>query len=920
MLIGRAEECAVIDRLLDAARVGRGGALTMSGDAGVGKTALVVYAVERAPDMTIVRTSGVESEADLAFAGLMEVCRPLLDHLDELPPRQSDALRSALALGGSLATDPMTTGAATLALFAAAAEGRPLLVIADDAQWLDEASRSALLFAARRLGADPIAMLLAARDEGQFSFHEARLEELVVGGLDRDSSLALLTASAAVRCEEAVARRLAEATAGNPLALIELPRTLSTSQLAGDEPIEEPLRLGRSLERTFSRRASRLGEDVRLALLTCAADGTGDLASVGDALAVLGLGRELLERAEDDSLIALGGATVAFRHPLVRSAVYHGAAPSERRAAHRALATSLTGRDEARRAWHLAAASLGPDEETALLLAEVGTRSRDRGAYAEASTAFERAAEISDDVGRRQLRLAAAADAAWMAGRTEHARALVVRGLGHEPDGAARVELLALRARIELFGGDQEQAYATFVESAALAEPNDPMTAAGLYAEAVGAGIQTRSAAVPDAVAALERLRRPGDPALEFVVCQALGSAASVAGDARSVDWLRRSVEALDQGALPLDSALQLYWAGRARFMLGHNDQAATLGRAATERARQDGALGLLPQALRLLASADYDRGRWRSAYAAAGEATSVAREVGQKSTLCACLGLLAEIDAARGNEAGVRAAAAQALELADELGLGFYGARASRAIGQLELALGRHEDGIRELEGVADRLARAGNREVNVTPLWDLVEAYARRGDFDGARGALTAAEPMVATRHESAMLERCRGIVADPDSFERHFEVALELHGPHDFPFERARTELSYGERVRRSGARLRARELLRAALGTFEALGADAWAERAGTELRATGERRRVHRPPLDFLTARETQIALEVAAGASNREVAASLFLTPKTVEYHLTRIYRKLGVTSRRDLIRAYAADGVLGPSMPDGEA
>ena len=727
-------------------------------------------------------------------------------------------------------------------------------------------------------------------------------------GLDREAALTLLDETAPVRCEQSVARQLVEATAGNPLALLELPRTLSEEQLRGAAPLEEPLHLGPTLERTFARRAAVLGEPVRRSLLAAAAESTGELAPIGRALERLGLDAQLLDLAEDDGLVRVEGSRLVFRHPLVRAAVYHSAAPSERRATHRALAEGHAGSDERSRTWHLALAAVGPEDDTADALAELAAESRDRGAYDEAATAFERAARLSGPAAARLDRLAAAADAAWLAGRSEHARALALEGLGGGAEGLARADLLALKARIELFGGDQDEAFATFVEAAASAEPDDPARAAVILAEAVSAGIQTSTVSLAGAVAALERLRRPSEPFLEFIICQALGSAASIVGDARSALLIRQAVAALDGGALELDSALHLFWAGRARFMLGENDEAAALGRRATERARQDEALGVLPQSLRLVASADFDRGRWQSAYATAGEAVSWSRQTGQSSTLCACLGLLAEIDAATGNEPDCRAAADEAIELAEKLGLGYYRGRAERALGRLEVALGRLDVGARQLEAAAARLERAGNREANVTPLWDLVEANARLGDLDGAQAALDAAEPLVAPQvpDEVAVLERCRGIVAAVDAFELHFDRALELH---EFPFERARTELSYGERLRRAGERRRARELLRSALSAFQELGAVAWADRARTELGASGERLRARdEARQDFLTPRETQIALQVAQGASNREVAAALFVTPKTVEFHLTRIYRKLGVRSRGELIRRFASD------------
>jgi DNA-binding CsgD family transcriptional regulator len=355
-------------------------------------------------------------------------------------------------------------------------------------------------------------------------------------------------------------------------------------------------------------------------------------------------------------------------------------------------------------------------------------------------------------------------------------------------------------------------------------------------------------------------------------------------------------------------SALHLLWAGRGRFMLGHNDEAARLARRALDEARQATAFALVPQALRLLASADFDRGRWRTAYAAAGEAVELGRELEQHSTVCACLGLLADIDAAAGNADSCHAYAASAIEIAIERGLGFYRERAERALGRLELALGKTAEAIEKLENVYARLARAGNWEANVTPAWDLVEAYARAGSLDPARELLAGAEQAMpsAMAGEEAAIQRCHGIVGDDSSFEASFQRALALHDADPFPFERARTELAYGERLRRVGQRKRARELLHAALVVFDDLGAGAWSARARSELAATGERLRSGTVARESLTPREMQVALAVAEGASNNEVAAVLYLTPKTVEYHLTRVYRKLGLRSRAELVRQFA--------------
>ena len=342
--------------------------------------------------------------------------------------------------------------------------------------------------------------------------------------------------------------------------------------------------------------------------------------------------------------------------------------------------------------------------------------------------------------------------------------------------------------------------------------------------------------------------------------------------------------------------------------MLGHNDEAARLARRALDGARQAAALALLPQALRLLASADFDRGRWRPAYAAAGEAVELGRELEQHSTVCACLGLLADIDAATGNADSCHAYAAAAIEIAIERGFGFYRERAERALGRLELALGRTAEAIQKLENVCARLAGAGNWEANVTPAWDLVEAYARAGSLEPARELLAGAEQAMppAMAGEEAAIQRCHGIVGDDSSFEASFQRALALHDADPFPFERARTELAYGERLRRAGQRKRARERLHAALVVFDDLGANAWSARARSEIAATGERLRPAAVTRESLTPREMQVALAVAEGASNRETAAALYLTPKTVEYHLTRVYRKLGLRSRAELVRQFA--------------
>jgi len=914
VLVGRIEERAAIDQALDDARSGRGRALVILGEAGIGKSTLLDYARAEAKEMTVVRVRPLESDTEVAFTGLADVYRPLTPLLDAIPEQHALTLRAALGLEAADARpERLALGVATLALLAAAGERQPLLLAVDDAQWLDGESASALVFAARRLEAEAVAAIFAARQVGS-SFAGHGLEQLQLGGLDVGAARALLEEVAPAEFAPDVAERLVQSTRGNPLALIELPRTLTAAQLRGDEPLQEPLPVGPDVERAFAHRATRLGEDARRALLIAAASDTSDLGPVVDAAERMGLGRSALETAEDEGLLSLEGASFEFRHPLVRSAVYYGAAASERRSAHRALAEALAGADEERVAWHRATAALAPDEEAALLLEDAGTRSTERGAYSSAAAAIERAARLGD-AGRLVDRLARAADAAWLGGDPEKATSLVEEGLRAEPPASLRADLIGLRARIELHSGNQEQAYRWFLEAADLVEEDEPERAAEMLAEAIAAGGQLGAPRLREAAARAARLPHGDDPVFELVFAQALGAATSISGQGDGTAMLRESLSTLDAVAGRATSPLHLLWAGRGYFMLGRNSDASAVARKALQQARDGQATGLLPQLLRLLAAADYDRGEWVSTRGAAAEGAELAEELGQTTTACACLGLLSELEAALGAEEDCRGHAGRAIEIATQAGLGFYRERAERALGRLDFALGRLDGAAELLERAAERLERDGNREMNVSPLEDLVEVNVRRGDADGAERALERLEVIAASPmpNEEAILERCRGLVAADDGFEAHFERALDRHAADLFPFELARTELCYGERLRRIGERLAARDHLRAAAETFRALGADPWLERTEDELRASGERLRARDPgELDRLTPREAQIAAEVAEGKSNRDVAAALYLTPKTVEFHLTRIYRKVGVASRAELVSRMSKDFATG--------
>ena len=439
VLVGREPDCARIDELLGRARRGRSGALVIRGEAGMGKTALLEYAAGRADGMTVVRALGVEYEAELQFSGLLELVRPLLDHVDELPPQQAEALRSALGLGEPKPHDRFTICAATLSLLATAAESNPLLVLVDDAHWLDLATSDALLFATKRLVADSIALVFAVREGDERSFDAPALEHLELGALRPDEAAQLLAGDADRVVADEVVAQLCEATHGNPLALLEVVSLLTTEQLAGREPLPDPVPAGATLERAFLWRAEALSADSRRALVVAAVSLSDEVETIASALESLGLDRDALEPAEDAELLSLADGGVAFRHPLIRSAVFHAAAPSDRRAAHRAVADALRDRNDPERlAWHLAGAAIGQDEEAAVALEAAARQAEERSSYAAAAAALERAASLTADEEARPRRLFAAADAALRAGRTDDAVGLLIEPAAQERDPRLR--------------------------------------------------------------------------------------------------------------------------------------------------------------------------------------------------------------------------------------------------------------------------------------------------------------------------------------------------------------------------------------------------------------------------------------------------------------------------------------------------
>ena len=901
--------------------MGRTGALVIRGEAGIGKTALLDYAAARAEDMTVVRALGVESETRLEFSGLLEVCWPMRDTLDELPDHQADVLRSALGIGPGEEQDRFSVGAATLSLLAASAEAKPVCVLVDDAQWLDPASQEALVFATKRLQADRAALLFGARDGEERPFEAPGIESISLTGLPREAATDLLRQRDGTALAPEVAERLYEATHGNPLALMELPGLLSPEQLAGTASLSDPLPAGATVERAFARRTEALPESSRRALVVAAVSSSSEAEVIVAGLARLGLPAEALEPAEDAGLIRVADGRLEFRHPLVRSAIFHGALASDRRSAHRALAEGLAGSSQPEaRAWHLAGAALGPDEEAAEALAQAAEHARRRGGYAAAAAALERAARLSPDAKVCIDRLGAAADAAWRAGGNETALQLVQEVLAGATDGARRAEALRLQGSIEFFAGNGDAAAAAILEAVALLEEADPDAAVAAAADAVNALVRVRQPALAVETALKARSLAPedgGEADAEATI--AVGYALCFAGGYSEAEpHLRRAVE-LSARRTTAASFLQVGRLSAALGWLGRYEEARAYLAETVARARETGAVGSLGPLLVGGAWQGLHASRLNEAYADASEALALAEEFDQPVTAAQALGVLTWVSALRGDEARCREYGEETQRRAGELGFRLYGLLASLCFGLLHLGRGRVEEAIAEIEAVARHADERALYVPGVSPQLELAEASIRGGRTQEAEATLDAfaGSQLASVPIFRAQAERCRGLLAEADGFDSHFVAALGLHDRAQSPFALARTRLSYGERLRRAGRRVEAREQLRAALEIFDRVGAVPWSERAGAELRTSGETlRRRESHEAEELTPQELQIALQVSEGKSNKEVGAALFLSHKTIEFHLSRIYRKLDIHSRAELIRLYASE----PALTSGAA
>ena len=904
MLYGREDEQAAIGGLLAAAGSGRSGVLVLRGEPGIGKTALLDHAEGAAvgAGFRVIRACGVEYEAELPFAGLNLLLGPVLDRLSGLPGPQRRSLERAFGLvdeaAGSGPSDRLLAGLAVLTLLSELADDQPLLCCVDDAQWLDRESAGALLLAARRLQAEGVVLLLAARD-GEGSWAAPGLPELRLGALPEPAARALLGERADGLGGAALNRLVAEAH-GNPLALTELPTALpgGPAEEGGSVPLAGRLQLA------YHGQVSRLPAATQTLLLVAAAEETGDLAVVLRAAALLGAAPEDLRPAEDSGLVRLDGAQrVAFRHPLLRSAVHQRAPLAQRLAAHGALARALEADGGGRAAWHRALAATGPDEATAAALEQAAELAARRGGHAGAAAAYERAARLSPAEGDAVRRITYAAEAAVEAGELDRAAELAERALRRNPvDRLTLAQLLLVQGTDRFWRGSQEGALGLLLRSAELISDEYPGHAARVLIQAFHAAWYLGEDQLGRVVDRLAALGLPeDDPALPLAeyLHAVTGPMFGRGGGVMAPPVAEIAARARRH---PGTGPVELMTVCGTTLILGHDDETLLLSEELVAEARATGAVGVLPTLLFFLAEGELFNGRQQEALSHATESLRIAEDVGQvqwASQMHSFLGYLAAI---RGEEEAVRAAVEGAGRAGDA------GRPWSQwALGLLDLGQGRAEECLTRLEQLTGGPLRFHVSAVRAVP--DLVEAAVRLREPGRAAQAFGYYGEWAAHTGRpwaAALDRRCAALLADEADAEEHYRAALKLHAEQPRPWEQARTELLYGEWLRRGRRKAEARTPLRSALQTFEQLGAAPWAARARAELGASGgtapQGEGSRSPgPLAGLTPQESQIVRLAAQGLSNRDIAAQLFLSSRTVGYHLYKAYPKLGVASRSEL-------------------
>jgi len=915
MLLGRASECEALDELLGVVRSGQSRVLVLRGEPGVGKTALLEYAVDAARAFRVARAFGVEAEMELPFATLQILCAPMLDRLDRLPAPQRAAIGTAFGVSSGAPPEQLLVGLAALSLLADASRERPLLCVIEDAQWLDRASAQALSFVARRLLADPVAVLFATREPSQ---ELAGLPELSLQGLDDDAARALLASVIGEPLDERVRDRIVTETRGNPLALLELPRGRTPAELALGFGMPDTVPLSGRIEDHYRQRIDELPEETQRLLLIAALAPLGEPARVRRAGQLLAVGAGAAQPAVMAGLLEVN---LQFHHPLVRSAVYRAATAEQRRCVHLALAEVTDAEaDPDHRAWHRAQAATGPDEDVAAELERSAGRAQRRGGRAAAAALLERSAELTPEPQRRALRLLLAAHAQLMAGATERAQALLDQSLPNLDDVPLRAQAMRMQGIIRFRDGRGGETPSLLFQAGMGLKDTEPRLAREVLMEAfesaMWAGrLTSGTTTLAVAEAAREMPAPDGDEDLGSLLLTAY-TLRLTDSYASAVEGWRRAIAAyVDE----LRGAPELKWDGlvwnATGEMLDFEAHYAT-AREWVRVARVQGALATLPGSLSALAWCEVLAGRFEAAEALVAEAEEIARATGAPATPGASEILKLGILCWRGDEHKVTPVADSVAAEAVTRGQGLGVSIVEYLLTILELGLGRYEDA----RVHAQRVFEEDVLWFATSALADTVEAMARSGDENGAQAALDRLrERAYASRTPWALglLARADALLGSDNTAEALYRESLDHLGHAGLATELARTHLLYGEWLRRLRRRRDARVHLRAAHQLFEAMGAAAFAHRARVELLATGEHARVRAAATrDQLTPQEQQIALLAAEGESNAQIAAQLFISPHTVAYHLHKVFGKLDVGSRNQLSRALGDR--LAPTPPYG--
>ena len=899
-LRGRDDACVFLDRLVKDVRAGQSQVLVVRGDPGVGKSALLEYVAQSASGCRVARAAGSEYEMELPYAGMHQLCASMLDLMEQLPEPQRDALETAFGLSAKPPPDRFVVGLAILGLLSEAAENQPLICVVDDVQWMDKTSALTLAFVARRLLAESVGLVFAVRRPSAAPELDG-LPELPLDGLSASDARALLHSAWPGRMDDAVLNRVVAEARGNPLALLELPRSLTPAQLAGGFGLPDATPLVNRIEQSFLRRLESLPEDTRRLLLAAAAEPVGDTTLLWRAADRLGLGADAAVPAEAAGLIEFG-ALVRFRHPLVRSAIYQAAPVPDRREVHRALAEATDPEaDPDRRVWHRAQAAVGLDEPLADELERSAARAHARGGIAAAAAFLERAAELTPDPALRGGRELAAAQAKFESGALEDAQELLSTAAQCPLDELQRARLARLRAQIVFALRRGSDAPPLLLAAAEQLVPLDSGLAHEAYLEAFGAAIfagRLNGRAGPREVAAAARIatagRQPPRPTDLFL------------------DGLAtRFTEGYTAGVAPLQSALNAFggdedeirrWFWLPWLVAGDlwdDETWLDLSTQAVRLARESGALNVLPLALGYRATVHLHAAEFSAAAALTEEADAITEATGNAPVKYASL-LLA---AWRGVEAEALDYLNWGLENAtgrgEGRGIGGYG----YATAVLYNGLGRHDAALKS----AQRACEYDDLGIYGFSLVELIEAGARSGAHEDAALALQRLEERtsaVGTDWALGVQARSRALLTDGESAEPLYREALERLERTRIALHLARAHLVYGEWLRRENRRVDAREHLRAAHEMFSQAGAQAFTDRAQRELLATGETARARTDEArGVLTAQEAQIARLARDGLSNPEIGAQLFISPRTVQYHLRKVFQKLEITSRNQLGR-----------------